>query len=162
LIRAEALSVHLERLDSAPERFGEDVRRRLELGREVDGVEVARAIGAMREWRVAMLDRFDAADLILTPTTNCSAPPIADSETIATTARLTRFTYAWSLAGLPAASVPCGLDRQGLPVGLQLAAAPWQDHLVLRAAAAYQDTTNWHRRRPALVATATASDATVQ
>jgi aspartyl-tRNA(Asn)/glutamyl-tRNA(Gln) amidotransferase subunit A len=148
LVRAEALSVHVDRLEREPERFGEDVRRRLESGRDVTGVDAVRAIAAMRRWRMRMLEHFDAVDVILLATTPGTAPPIAGSEMIATTARLTRFTYPWSLAGLPACSVPCGIDGQGLPVGLQLLGAPWHDDVVLRAAAAYQDATDWHRLRP--------------
>ena len=150
LIRAEALSVHAERLAMEPERFGADVRRRLELGREITGVDVARALRGMREWRAEMLEVFADFDLILSPTTNAVAPPVATSEMIETTARLTRFTYAWSLAGMPAASVPCGASADGLPVGMQLAAAPWHDRVVLRAGIAYQAATDWHRRRPPL------------
>ncbi len=148
LIHAEALSVHLEILDATPERFGEDVRRRLELGREISGVDVARALASMRAWRAAMLDRFDHLDLILTPTTSETAPTIAGSEMIETTARLTRFTYPWSLAGLPALSVPCGLDRAGMPIGMQLVAAPWRDDALLGAAVSFQEVADWHRRRP--------------
>lgn len=148
LIRAETLSVHLEDLDSTPELFGEDVRRRLELGREISGVDVARGVAAMRAWRVEMLNQFDHFDLILTPTTSEGAPEIAGAEMIETTARLTRFTYPWSLAGLPAASVPCGFDAAGMPVGMQLVAAPWRDGLLLTAAAAFQRRTDWHRLRP--------------
>lgn len=151
LIRAEALSVHAERMATDPERFGEDVRRRLDLGYAITGVEVALAIRAMREWRARMLAVFEGLDVILTPTTNAVAPLIVESELIATTAKLTRFTYAWSLAGMPAVSVPCGSSADGLPIGMQLAAAPWHDRVALRAGVAYQATTSWHRRRPALV-----------
>ena len=153
LIRAEALSVHADRLETEPDRLGEDVRRRLELGRDVTGVDTARAVAAMRAWRVRMLELFDGLDLVLLPTTPGTAPPIAESEMISTTARLTRFTYPWSLAWLPACSVPCGLDGQGLPVGVQLVGAPWRDDVVLRGGAAYQDATDWHLRRPAPAAT---------
>jgi Asp-tRNA(Asn)/Glu-tRNA(Gln) amidotransferase A subunit family amidase len=59
-----------------------------------------------------------------------------------------RLTYPWSLASMPAASIPCGLDEAGLPVGAQLAAAPWHDALVLRAGVAIQSVTDWHRARP--------------
>lgn len=154
LIRAEALSVHAERMATQPERFGEDVRRRLDLGYQVTGVEVAGAVREMHEWRARMLAVFERLDVILTPTTNSVAPLIADSEMIATTARLTRFTYAWSLAGMPAVSVPCGSSAEGLPIGMQLAAAPWQDRVALRAGVAYQAATDWHRRRPALATAA--------
>ena len=70
---------------------------------------------------------------------------------IETTRRLVRLTYGWSLAGLPALSVPCGFSGAGLPVGLQLAAAPLGEATVLRAGAAYQHVTDWHLREPGLV-----------
>ena len=50
--------------------------------------------------------------------------------------------------GLPAISVPCGFDAKGLPVGFQLAARPFSEALLLRAADAYQRVTDWHRRSP--------------
>lgn len=152
LVLADALMVHRERLESNPDGFGEDVRRRLELGRAVTGVDAMHALTAMRNWRARMLERFEEIDLIITPTTPRTAPLIADSEMIATTALLTRFTYPWSLALLPAGSIPCGIDRHGLPVGLQLIAAPWNDRLILQAGTAYQEATDWHLRRPALAA----------
>jgi aspartyl-tRNA(Asn)/glutamyl-tRNA(Gln) amidotransferase subunit A len=85
--------------------------------------------------------------VLLTPSTGTTAPP-ADSEMIETTRRLVRLTYGWSLAGLPALSVPCGLSDAGLPVGLQLAAAPLGEATVLRVGAAYQNLTDWHLREP--------------
>ncbi len=111
------------------------MRRRLELGNAVTGPDVGRALAGMRDWRVRMLQLFDDVDLLLTPTTNATAPLRADADMIAVTAELTRFTYAWSLAHLPAASIPSGLDGAGLPTGVQLAAAPWHDALILRARA---------------------------
>jgi aspartyl-tRNA(Asn)/glutamyl-tRNA(Gln) amidotransferase subunit A len=50
--------------------------------------------------------------------------------------------------GLPAISIPCGFDPHGLPIGLQLAARPFAEALLLRTADAYQRDTDWHRRRP--------------
>ena len=60
--------------------------------------------------------------------------------------------------GLPAISVPCGFSSeapskgsgQGLPIGMQLVGKPFDDALVIRAAHAYQQATDWHRRRPEL------------
>ena len=150
LIRAEALSIHLDDLNATPDSFGPDVRERLELGREVSGVDVARALAEMRAWRALLLRQFGNVDLLLTPTTIEAAPEIAGSNMLETTARLTRFTYPWSLAGLPAISVPCGHDAAGLPVGMQLIAAPWRDDTLLTAAVAYQGGTDWHTRRPEL------------
>jgi aspartyl-tRNA(Asn)/glutamyl-tRNA(Gln) amidotransferase subunit A len=53
----------------------------------------------------------------------------------------------WTLAGLPVASVPCGLV-DGLPVGLALAGRRFEETTVLRAAHAFQTVTDWHERRP--------------
>ena len=83
---------------------------------------------------------------------NCVVAPPADAEMIETTKRLTRLTYGWSLAGLPAISVPCGLSGDGLPIGLQLAAAPWREADLISVAATYQDRTGWHKALPPLLA----------
>jgi aspartyl-tRNA(Asn)/glutamyl-tRNA(Gln) amidotransferase subunit A len=59
-------------------------------------------------------------------------------------------TIPFSAAGLPAISVPCGFDPNGLPIGLQIAGPRFDDALVLRIAHAYQQATDWHERRPPL------------
>ena len=57
-------------------------------------------------------------------------------------------TYAFTVVGLPAISVPCGFTRAGLPVGLQIAGR-WHDEVtVLRAAAAFEGAQPWAHRRP--------------
>ena len=58
------------------------------------------------------------------------------------------FTVSANLSGLPAISVPCGLDAQGLPVGLQLTAPAFAETTLLRAAAAYEDARGPFRRPP--------------
>ncbi len=130
--------------------FGEDVRRRLELGKEVSGSDYAEYRERARQWRRSLELLFRDLDLILTPSTETTAPRADDAEMIATTRRLTRLTYAWTLSGLPALSVPCGFDAAGLPVGLQLAAGPFQEATLVRAGAAYQRETDWHLREPLL------------
>ncbi|WP_370155071.1 amidase [Ferrovibrio sp.] len=62
----------------------------------------------------------------------------------------TPFSYPFNLTQQPAMSVPCGFSQSGLPIGLQLVGPMHRDDLVLRAAAAYEAATDWHRRRPAL------------
>ena len=151
MIWAEAYAIHRQRLEEQPELFGEDVRRRLLLGAEVTGADYAGYRQRAREWRRSIELAFRDVDLILAPTAATTAPRADDAEMIATTRRLTRLTYAWTLAGLPALSVPCGFDRSGLPIGLQLAAAPFGEATLVRAGAAYQRETDWHLSEPALV-----------
>jgi aspartyl-tRNA(Asn)/glutamyl-tRNA(Gln) amidotransferase subunit A len=78
------------------------------------------------------------------------APLISESDTDAASALLTRNTAPFNLAGLPAISVPCGFSKAGLPIGMTLVGAAWQEALVLRAGHAYQRATDWHLRRPPL------------
>ena len=53
-----------------------------------------------------------------------------------------------SLAGLPGASIPCGFTDGGLPIGLQVIAAPFDEEAIFRIAGAYEAETDWHERRP--------------
>jgi aspartyl-tRNA(Asn)/glutamyl-tRNA(Gln) amidotransferase subunit A len=147
MIRAEALAIHRQRLAEDPDAFGGDVRRRLLLGEAVSGADYGEARQRARVWCRRVEGALEQCDVLLTPSTGTTAPP-ADSEMIETTRRLVRLTYGWSLAGLPALSVPCGLSDAGLPVGLQLAAAPLGEATVLRVGAAYQNLTDWHLREP--------------
>jgi aspartyl-tRNA(Asn)/glutamyl-tRNA(Gln) amidotransferase subunit A len=148
LIRAEALAVHERRLARDPEGVGEDVRRRLELGRTVTGVEVARAVDRMRRWQMRMRAALARVDLILTPSAEVVAPRRGGADMIATTAHLTRLAYPWSFAGLPAISLPSGLGEHDLPTGVQLTAAPWRDELLVSVGVAFQALTSFHRQRP--------------
>jgi aspartyl-tRNA(Asn)/glutamyl-tRNA(Gln) amidotransferase subunit A len=150
MIRAEALAIHRQRLAEDPGAFGDDVRQRLLLGETVSGTDYGEARQRARLWRRRVDDALEHVDVLLTPSTGTTAPP-AESEMIETTRRLVRLTYGWSLAGLPALSIPCGFSDSGLPVGLQLAAAPLAEATVLRAGAVYQHATEWHLREPELV-----------
>jgi aspartyl-tRNA(Asn)/glutamyl-tRNA(Gln) amidotransferase subunit A len=146
LIKAEALALHEQDLRERPELFEEGTRRRLALAEDVRALDLVRLSERAAEWRAAVRRSFQGLDLMLTPTTPGPAPPAG--EVVTTTAAVVPFTHAISLAGTPALSIPCGLTADGLPVGVQLVAAPGRDDLVLRAGAAYQSATGWHRLRP--------------
>ena len=60
------------------------------------------------------------------------------------------FTIPANIAGLPAISVPSGTGEDGMPVGLHLIANHWDESTLFRGAYAYQQSTEWHRRHPAL------------
>ena len=159
MIWAEAYAIHRQRLEEQPELFGEDVRRRIPSGKDVSGSDYAEYRERARVWSRSLEPVLRKFDLILTPSTETTAPRADDAEMIATTRRLTRLTYAWTLAALPALAVPCGFDEAGLPVSLQLAAKPFAEATLFRAGAAYQRETDWHLRESPLAMEA--SQATV-
>lgn len=149
IARSDALALHGERLVSAPEKFGSEVLRRLRTAETLTGADYAEAREFGRGWARQVDELFASGiDLVLTPTASIPAPRADDSgDVIETTRLMTHLTYAWSLAGVPAVSVPCGFTQAGLPVGVQIAARRWNDGVTLRAAHAYQQVTDWHLRR---------------
>ena len=58
------------------------------------------------------------------------------------------YTVSVNLAGLPAVSIPCGFDRQGLPVGLQLTGSAYCEAKLINTAKEYQNITDWHAKKP--------------
>jgi len=62
----------------------------------------------------------------------------------------TPFSYPFNLTQQPAASVPCGFTKTGLPAGLHIVGRMFEDATVLRASHAYEAATDWHERRPRL------------
>ena len=103
---------------------------------------------------------MEVADVLVTPTTPMTATPIGaptvdfDGRQQPFGDQVVRFAYPFNLSGWPALSIPCGFDRNGLPIGLQVAARPWQEAVFFRVGHAYQQATDWHRRRPALAVAA--------
>ena len=153
IMQAEGYAVHRERFDSHPEMIGPDIRTRLAVGRDITGLDCSLALERLHVWRRRLQLLFDEVDLLVTPTTPLAAPLIATSENISTTGRLASFTYPWSAAGSPALSVPCGFlaagTAAGMPAGMQLCSAPWNEELLFTVGRAYQSVTDWHERRPA-------------
>ena len=85
-------------------------------------------------------DLFGRFDVLLCPTTPDTAPLLGASTSDPLTLYLKDiYTVIPNLSGLPAISVPCGVDGQGLPVGLQMLAPAFDETTLLRAAAAYED-----------------------
>jgi aspartyl-tRNA(Asn)/glutamyl-tRNA(Gln) amidotransferase subunit A len=58
--------------------------------------------------------------------------------------------WAFDVYGIPAITVPCGFTKSGLPIGLQISAAPFAETTMLAVAHAYEQATAWHTRRPSL------------
>jgi Asp-tRNA(Asn)/Glu-tRNA(Gln) amidotransferase A subunit family amidase len=104
------------------------------------------------------LSFFERFDLLLTPTMQLTAFPVGEvmpSEIGGEPVDRIRenwcaFLPALNLTGCPAASVPCGVDRRGLPIGLQIAGPRFGEASILRLAAAWEELQPWARQAPPL------------
>ncbi len=151
MTQSDAAAFHRDRLAEHPDWFGADVLQRLRIGAAITSTDYALARRLQSESRRRFEQFFDRVDLLLLPTTPVSAPLIADTEALEAAGQLTRFTSPFNLTGLPAISLPCGFSSTGLPIGLQLVSNHWDEARLLRAAHAYENATEWHLRKPALL-----------
>lgn len=136
--------------------FTPDVRQLVEFGRLVSAPDYLKAEQLRHVLMRDYARVFETADVVLGPTEPVTAPPIG-ADTVAVGARCEsalaatwRLTYPYNLTGLPALTLPCGFDDDGLPIGLQIAGRPFDEVTVLRAAAAYEAAHDWKDRHPPL------------
>jgi aspartyl-tRNA(Asn)/glutamyl-tRNA(Gln) amidotransferase subunit A len=150
----EATSVHLPWLRARLGDYGADVRARLLAGLFLPATAYASGLRLRERYRAGLGPLFERYDLLVAPAMPVVAPRLGDDtatvrgQTLPYRLSLIPFNSPWSLAGLPAASVPCGFV-DGLPTGLALVGRPHEEATVLRAGHAYQQATDWHERRPA-------------
>ena len=114
---------------------------------ETDTIAYIETLKRVRECRRDILRVFEQVDVLVLPTMREPAPSLA--ETIAETHRRPPSnTGAFNHFGTPAITVPCGFSKEGLPIGLQIVAAPFREEIALRVAWSYQQANDWHRKRP--------------
>jgi aspartyl-tRNA(Asn)/glutamyl-tRNA(Gln) amidotransferase subunit A len=141
---SDGAAFHRDRLQTNPDGFGADVLFRLRTGAAYNSTEYSLARQKQDILRRQFYRFFDEYDLLLTPTVPISAPVRGSADAVARARLLTRFTAPFNLTGLPALSVPCGLTREGLPVGLQLVTRPWAEARLLRAGWAFENYQEEH------------------
>jgi aspartyl-tRNA(Asn)/glutamyl-tRNA(Gln) amidotransferase subunit A len=136
------------------EGFGSEVKRRIMLGTYALSAGYYDAYyGKAQQVRTLIKGDFEAAlkecDLLLTPTSPTTAFKLGEKIADPLTMYLSDiYTISVNLAGLPGLSLPCGFDSQGLPIGLQIIGRPFEEETILNAAYAYEQATEWHKRRP--------------
>lgn len=137
------------------EGFGAEVKRRIMLGTYALSAGYYDAYyGKAQQVRTLIRRDFDRAfeqvDVIAAPVTPKVAFKLGEHSSDPIEMYLEDvFTLPASLAGMPGLSVPCGFDGGGLPIGLQLIGRPFNEDLILRVGHVYEQSTDWHRRRPA-------------
>jgi aspartyl-tRNA(Asn)/glutamyl-tRNA(Gln) amidotransferase subunit A len=136
------------------EGFGDEVKKRIMLGTYAlsSGYYDAYYLKASKVRRMIKHDydqAFEKVDLILGPTSPTTAFKLGEHADNALAMYLADiYTVSANLAGNPAISIPCGLSKEGLPIGLQLQARSFDESTLLQAAHQFQTVTDWHQRRP--------------
>jgi aspartyl-tRNA(Asn)/glutamyl-tRNA(Gln) amidotransferase subunit A len=134
--------------------FGEEVKRRVMLGTYAlsSGYYDAYYLKASKVRRMIKQDydnAFEQVDLIIGPTTPSLAFKMGEHTQNQLAMYLADiYTVSANLAGIPAISIPCGISKSGLPIGLQLQARSFDEATLLNAAHQFQQQTDWHTRRP--------------
>src|SRR5574341_80556 len=139
---------------SRDEGFGPEVKRRIMLGTYVLSAGYYDAY-YLKAQRVRTLirndfeDAFSRSDVIVTPTSPTTAFKLGEKTQDPLQMYLSDvYTISANLAGLPALSLPCGFDRQGMPIGMQIIGKRFDESTMLRVAHAYEQATKWHKQKP--------------
>jgi aspartyl-tRNA(Asn)/glutamyl-tRNA(Gln) amidotransferase subunit A len=155
---SEARVYHQQAMRTTPELFTDETRLLLEAG---ELTLATTYINAQRS-RLAIKNAFKQAmrdvDVLVTPTQPTTALKIGQ-----TASRIgsreesvfgvsARFCAPFNISGLPAISVPCGFSPEGMPIGLQIIGNPFDEETVFRIADAFERSTQWHLKHPAIAA----------
>lgn len=150
IVRFDGTRLHEGKFLERPEAYGADLGIAFERILARPASDYDEAVRTRRRLSAEILAQVIGLDGLIGPTMLDPAPPIADfsdaERASEARARLLRLTYLYNATGQPAITVPCGFTPDGLPIGLQIAAAPWREVDCLRIAHAYQQVTDWHLR----------------
>jgi len=138
------------------EGFGPEVKRRIMLGTYALSSGYYEAYYRKAQQVRTLIRRdfedvFKSVDVIVTPTSPTPAFKVGEKISDPLQMYLSDiFTIPVNLAGLPAISIPCGFTSSNLPIGLQLIGRHFDEETILRTAYTYEQSTEWHKRRPDL------------
>lgn len=151
VMASEAAAYHMPDLQTRWLDYAPGTRGLMSMAFAISAADYVQAQRARRVAQKAIAEKFADVDLIVTPTTSGGA--IAFDELASLLAQggfNSIYTQYWDCTGNPATSLPMGMSSTGLPLALQIAARPFDEVTMLRAADAFQRVTDWHLRVPAI------------
>jgi aspartyl-tRNA(Asn)/glutamyl-tRNA(Gln) amidotransferase subunit A len=155
ILLSEGAAAYRELVTEKGARLYEPLRLRLETGLFISAADYLQAQQARLRFNQESRALMRQVDLLAGPTTPITATKIGVTDveiggkTVGVIAAHTQYLSSFNLNGLPALTLPCGF-AEGLPVGLQLAGRAFEEGTLLRVARAYEQATDWHRRKPPL------------
>ena len=151
ILTSEAFSLHEPWMRTRFNDYGELLRDRMAFGGLFAATDYVQAIRRRRELCVATADATKNVDLLITAGAPAEAPRI-DSVPKWLNLAKPGFTNPFNITGWPAMSICSGFGEGGLPVSVQIAAKPFQEATLFRAAHAFEQATPFRDRRPVLKA----------
>jgi aspartyl-tRNA(Asn)/glutamyl-tRNA(Gln) amidotransferase subunit A len=148
IIAAEAYKVHRDYIDDPRLEIDPWVRKRVLSGKAITAAEYDEEIARQRRATAWFAEWMRNRDALLTPTLPITATPL--DEVDESTTPLATWTRAANYLGACALSLPAGFSADGLPIGVQLTGAAFTEPVLVRLGRAFQQATDWHRRRPDL------------
>jgi amidase len=147
---AELAHAHRATFPSQADRYGPWLREGIESGLRASPVVLADALFERELFRGRLARLFTQIDIVLLPVLPGGTPDWEEPVRMIEQDQKAFFRYTGPLnaSGSPAVTLPCGFTQGGRPVGLQLAGPHCSEAMLLRAAHAYQQVTDWHLRRP--------------
>jgi aspartyl-tRNA(Asn)/glutamyl-tRNA(Gln) amidotransferase subunit A len=152
---AELYAIHERELKRRPQDFGTLLRNRVLPGGLIRAEDYVQALRRRLDLCREMAAAFNRFDVLVTAgwlTIGERADPGVDDKLT----QVPQATAPFSVTGVPAIVVPCGVSREAMPLALQIAGPPFSEATVLRVAHAFEQATEWHRRHPDLEADARA------
>ena len=145
----EALSIHKNYLKQS-EKYTKTVINRLLGGLGISSEEYLAASRNMSKFNYQMTKVMNNHDIILTPTVPVKTPLIKNSENPNTfeANSMGKFTGVFNLTGQPSISIPAGLTKEKMPIGLMLSGKIMEDRKVLDVAMDFQKNSDHHKLRP--------------
>jgi aspartyl-tRNA(Asn)/glutamyl-tRNA(Gln) amidotransferase subunit A len=150
---AEAYTYHAKFVVKSPELYQPETLARLRTDANITTTAYVEARRQLDSTRRSIGQVFQTVDAIVTPTSPILPPPITDFSrerggSADFLVRNIRNTSPFNVYGWPTISIRSGFSASGLPIGLQISAPPGRDAVVLQLAHAYEDSSQWHKRKP--------------
>jgi aspartyl-tRNA(Asn)/glutamyl-tRNA(Gln) amidotransferase subunit A len=139
IVRSEAASNHAELFPEHRESYGRKIRALVETGMLLDAASYVRARRIRRKYQREMARILERFDVIMTPAAIGTAPDLNSTGDPV-------MNSPWTLADVPIVTLPCAIGANGLPLGVQLSAAPLQEGLLLAVAKAIEAVINFQER----------------
>lgn len=147
---AETAAHHDKTYPSRQDMYGPGLASMIDSGRNATALDIGKGIIERYKFRGAMMAMFEEIDVFVMPVFRLGTPTWSEVRALVAESfdNIGKFTSPINASGNPTVTLPCGYTEDGRPVAFQLVGKHGSEAMLLKAAHAYQQATDWHTRRP--------------